>query len=168
MPYSEVADLLLGDITVGANLDPQKYVDEAALEIDSKLSQVYILPLEADDPDYPSIPQFTIDNLKKISNWLATGRILLAINATSGDDTENRYGLMLVRDAQAELDAYASGLSDLVGAKRAPARNVGGDTYKGPTLVNADAASAVDTFYAGVMQGVTTGDGRMPSWRPGV
>lgn len=169
MAYSTVDDLFLGDITLGANINPTKFVDEAALEIDSKIGQTYVLPLVADDDHgFDVVPQFTLDNLSKINNWLASGRLILAINATSGDDTLNGYGAMLVKDATAEIEAIKNGLQDLIGAKRAPLRSAAGDTYNGPTLVNADSVSAVDTFYAGVMGGATDGEGRMPQWRPNV
>lgn len=169
MPYSDVADLYIGDLTLGANTDPAKFIADAEREINAKLGMIYLLPLEPDTENgFQDIPEFTMENLEKLSNWLASGRLILTLNSTSGEDTLNAYGAMLVKDAQSELEAIHTGLQDLVGVKRAPARNAAGDSYNGPTLVNHDAASAVDTFYAGVMQGVRTGDGLMPGWKPGV
>lgn len=165
--FSTVDDLILGDLTVGTNVNLTKFVEDATNEIFSKIGHVYVLPLEpAEELGFDLVPEYTEALLKKLNNHLASGRLILALNATSGDDALNRYGEMLVRDALTELEQIRNGVVDLVGAARLPAANPGGDAFNGAAIINADSESAVDVFYSNVMGGGHQYDGSMRPWAP--
>ena len=44
--YSAVTDLLVGDITLGSTVNAEKYVQDAADEMDSKLGFIYETPID--------------------------------------------------------------------------------------------------------------------------
>jgi hypothetical protein len=153
--YSAEEDLLLGDLRVSEKIDKGKYVDDAAEEIDSKIGELYVLPLSAVAPATDLAPHSRI-LLKRINNQLATGRLILALHG--GDEHLHAYGLSLVNGALGELAMIANGVTSLVGA----ARVAGSGEGAGPSIVNQDAYSATAAFEAFVMGGVDT------IWRPGV
>jgi hypothetical protein len=83
--------------------------------------------------------------LKRINNFLATGRLLMAA-ASAGEDTNlHAYALKMVNDATAALEAIVSGDVLLEGATELnPSTDA---TAKGPRWSNPDTESAVDSFY---------------------
>lgn len=147
--YSTVDDLLLGDIPISSKVDKEKFVDAAAEEIDSRIGHIYALPLTG----LASHSQLL---LKRINNHLATGRLILAVDA-GGDDALHAYGLSLINGALGELAAIANGMIDLVGADRVP----GTAELTGPAIVNADAYSATEAFEQFAF------NGQLATWRPG-
>lgn len=149
-PYSTVDDLLLGDLRVSGRVDKNWYVAEAGEEIDSKIGQIYTLPLSDDLANHSRLL------LKRVNNQLATGRLIMAVDGGS-DDSLHAYGLDLVRSALAELESIASGLTLLSGTPR----HNGESGTPGPAVVNEDAYSAVAAFEQNVMAG------RAAVWQPG-
>ena len=142
--YCAVGDLLIGNIPTPVYVDKQKYVDDAADEIDSYLGARYVTPIVL-EPTLPAQRPSAL-MLKRINAHLASGRLILAA-AAGGEDTElHAYGASLVREALAGLMQLASGEIVITGAT--PAENLG-STDKGslPTVSNGDPYSQVDGFY---------------------
>jgi len=137
--YSLVADLLTGNIPTPAGLDPQKFVQDAADEIDSKIGFAYETPVNTN-----TAPRPVVLLLKRINNFLATGRLILAV-ATPGEDTTlNAYGKRLIDEATAALDSIVSG--DLI-LPDIPPLDPTSPPYAGPIIINKDPESNVEAFY---------------------
>lgn len=144
MPYCEVPDLLIGDITVSAALDPEKYVNDAADEIDSKIGFRYLTPV----PNTAPRPVLLL--LKRVNSHLASGRLILAATISAEMEELNAYGANLVADAELTLAAIASGEMKLPGTELAPEVVVVDPTnpLNGPVLIdNLDPVSQVESFY---------------------
>lgn len=155
MAYATVDDLLIGDLTLGSGARPDKYVDDAADEIDSVLGYRYVLPL---DPEV--IPSYAMLLLKRCANFLASGRLIMAL-AVGGEDTAmHAYGLSLVQEGQALLAGLAGAAIDIPGATPVDPVLVGRNM--GPSIVNQDASSGLDEFYAFV-----NGSSPVLTWTPG-
>lgn len=158
MAYCTVADLLIGDITTNAALDPVKYVADAADEIDSKIGFRYATPVPAEAPR----PVLLL--LKRLNAHLASGRLILAATISANQEELNAYGASLVNDAQLTLTAIANGEMALPGVQPSPDVTVldPDDPALLPMLIsNLDSVSQVEAFYAGV---TTPGiPGSMPS-----
>lgn len=142
--YCTVDDLLIGNIPTPAYVNKQKYVDDAADEIDSYLGARYVTPIVL-TPSLPAERPSAL-MLKRINAHLASGRLILA-TAAGGEDTElHAYGASLVREALAGLMQLAAGEPPLTGAL--PATNVGStDPGSLPLVSNGDPYSQVDGFY---------------------
>lgn len=144
MAYCEVKDLLIGDIPTGGGLDPVKYVNDAADEIDSKIGFVYVTPIT-------SIVRPVVLLLKRINAHLASGRMILAATISAEGDQLNAYGQSLVADSMLAIEAIASGEILLPGA------TINTDVIppidplapvSGPLLIsNLDTVSRVESFY---------------------
>lgn len=146
MPYSEVGDMLLGDIPKSSDADAQKYVNDAADEIDSKLGLRYQTPIVVDDSPAHRATELL---LKRINNWLASGRYIMAKSASSSMTDINTYGLQLIKDATMALDAIVSGDVTLPGVTFLNEDDLG---RSGPMISNLDAESNVESFYAWTQQ----------------
>lgn len=143
--YSEVEDLLLGELQKPDNEDCQKYVQDAADEIDSKLGFIYVTPVVVDPVTYRA----TYLLLKRINNWLASGRLVLANAASREEQYLNAYGKSLVVEASAALDALTAGTMPLPGATPIDSS---ASQATGPVINNLDSQSNVESFYAFVTQ----------------
>lgn len=150
MTYCEVTDLILtGDVNVPSYLDPQKFINDAADEIDSKIGFIYETPIVITGPS-TTTPRPVRLLLKRLNIFIASGRLLLSA-ATGGEESEvHQYGLYLLQEAYKTLDAIADGTLQLPDTPPAqdddptiPA-NV-------PLIANAESASMVDTFYDGLV-----------------
>ncbi len=115
MPYSVVADLLLDDLRLKPDFPKQKFVDQAAEEMDSKLGFRFALPLRLEGELVPSpttwlaLPPHQVLLLKTINNRLASGRLILSI-AVGGEQTSlHAYGYSLVQAALIDLMMVANG-----------------------------------------------------------
>lgn len=139
---------------ISDSLDRDKFVQDAADEIDSKLGFVYKLPLEP-----LPLPTHQGLLLKGINNKLASGRLILALDIASEDRALHAYGLRLVTEAQAELMLIANGgvVLTAVGINE----DIVEVESKVPTLTNYDSESGVDAFYEHTMRGNPW------YWRPG-
>lgn len=140
--YSEVKDLLLGEIAAPDNSMQQKYVQDASDEVDSKLGFIYVTPIVI-DPNGEFRASALL--LKRIANYLATGRLILANAASREEQFLNAYGADLVKQATVALDALVSGTMPLPGATL---NNPDDKGVSGPIINNLDAQSNVESFYA--------------------
>jgi len=144
MAYSETTDLLTGNVPTPAYLDPQRYVNDAADEIDSKIGFVYETPIDITDSSSNPVSRPVRLLLKRINNFLASGRLLLAVDAGAETDRVHSYGLYLIQEATASLDLIAQGKVDLDGAELLPADQA---SVTAPLLYNEDSESNVESFY---------------------
>jgi phage gp36-like protein len=142
MPYSEIGDLLLGDVPKSSDTEAQKYVNDAADEIDSKIGMRYQTPVSVDDS--PANRATTL-LLKRINNWLASGRYIVAKAASSELQEVHAYGLSLIKEATLALQAIQNGDITLSGATFL---NTDDEGRSGPMIYNQDAESNVESFYA--------------------
>lgn len=138
VPYASVEDLVLGNIPIPDSA--QRYVDQAAQEMDSIIGFKYETPVVVDNS--PEGRPVTL-LLKRINYTLASGRLLLALAAPAQDDQIQQYGKYLVDEALKALKMIVDGEILLPGAPE-----VGGGTLKstGPVAYFEDDASAVETF----------------------
>jgi hypothetical protein len=142
MAYSATTDLLTGDLPLPSYVSPQKFVDDAADEIDSKIGFLYTTPV---DLNATGIKDPVKKLIKRISNFLASGRLIMMLTQSQEDSRVHAYGYSLVADAQAALAQIASG--ELV--LELPPVEGGGTQVPAtaPLLYNQDAESAVEAFY---------------------
>jgi hypothetical protein len=144
MAYSTVDDLLLGKIPLPSYIDPQKVVDDAADEIDSKLGHLMETPfnVSASDPNALKRPARLL--LKRINTNLASGRLILAVASPEENRNLHAYGWNLVQEATAALEAIGCGEYTLEGS--VPIAPV--DTSATiPMIANVDPESHVEAFY---------------------
>lgn len=139
--YSLVGDMLLGDIP--SPRDADKWVQDAADEIDTKLGFRYVTPIVVDET--VAANRITTLLLKRINNHLASGRLVCAKAASGSQQEVHQYGMSLIREALLALDALASGEMTLPGATFLAADDVG---QSGPIINNLDAESNVESFYS--------------------
>lgn len=147
--YSTVGDLLLGDLPVPTYMDQQKYVNDAANEIDSVIGFLYVTPVDMTDPGPVSRPARLL--MTRLNTHLSSGRLLMAI-ATASEDTQlNAYGRYLVDMVGTTLQEIVDGKIQLPGA----AQNDNGDdtpNFSGPVIANIDQVSIVESFYQQLAQ----------------
>lgn len=143
MSYCVIGDLLTGSIPTPAYLTPQKYVDDAADEMDSYLGIKYTTPVSLNINIPEQRPGYLM--LKRINAHLATGRLILAVAAGGEDKNLNAYGASLVESAINALTELTEGQYVLVGASPLPGATVGNSNA--PLLFNIDKTSAVEDFY---------------------
>lgn len=144
MAYSEITDLLTGNVPTPAYLSPQKYVDDAADEIDSKIGFVYETPIDVTDSSSNPVSRPVRLLLKRINNFLASGRLLLAVDAGAETDRVHAYGLYLVKEAEESLCAISDGKVNLEGAELLPTDQA---RVTAPLIQNVDSESNVEAFY---------------------
>lgn len=142
MTYSEVTDLLTGDIPLPVYLDVNKVLADAADEIDSHLGFIYVTPVDMTDNGPTVRPARLL--LKRISVHLSSGRIIMAADAGGQNMQLQAYGRYLIGEAQAALAAIENGTIDLEGAIRLPSAAT---DPTGPLIHNVDAESNVEAFY---------------------
>lgn len=143
--YSLVTDMLNGNIPFPASLNKQKFVDDAADEIDSVIGTKYVTPINMNDLGPVSRPSRLL--LKRISVWLSTGRSILAV-AGGGEDVQlHAYGLKLVNDATLALQAIGNGEVLLDGATTiTDPDNASAGLRRAPVIANVDPVSNVEAF----------------------
>jgi phage gp36-like protein len=153
--YSTVDDLLLGDMPVAVGFSKQKFVNDAADELDSVVGRRYKTPLNvADDSPLPRHARLFV---KRIANHIASGRLILALAAGGEDQALHAYGWSLVKGALDALEQIACGDYEIPGAEPLPGTSEEAKNA-GPTVKNVDATSGVEAFY---------GDPRGQSYPPG-
>lgn len=140
MAYCETADLLLGNV-VSKPADQDRFVNDAADEIDSRIGFMYATPIVVGE----SAEQRPVKMLlKKINSWLASGRLIMALDAGGEDDQIHQYGLYLVSEAQKVLESITSGEIVLPGVDPASPDSTG--IVTGPQYTTGDDASLVESF----------------------
>lgn len=146
MAYCEVSDLLIGDIPTSVSLDPQKYVNDAADEIDSKIGFIYKTPIDITGAS--AAPRPVVLLLKRLNSHLASGRLIMAATILIEDKQLNAYGKNLVADAELSLTAIATRQFLLPGVD--PPTGItapSGVPATAPLLANVDKESSVEAFY---------------------
>jgi hypothetical protein len=151
--YAETEDLLTGNIPTPGYLDPAKFVDDAADEIDSVIGFVYETPIDVSDASPVVRPARLL--IKRINVFLATGRLLMAAASASEDSNLHAYALKMVNDGLGALEAIRSGEIFLEGATLLNPPTEG--QARGPKWFNPDSESAVDAFYETLQPKTRTG-----------
>lgn len=151
MAYCTTKQLLVGNIPLPRLVDPNSYVNDASDEIDSMIGFRYITPVVpyAEANPQPAVPYVlarpVLLLLKRINVWLATGRMILAIDSAGEDTQLHAYGLKLVSDAMTTLVDIRDGKINLDGTPEIIPDTP--DNHRGPAIFNGDVSSAVDDFY---------------------
>lgn len=139
--YCEVIDLLIGDISTSVLLNPQKYVEDASDEIDSKIGFLYTIPISVNDPT----PRPVVLLLKRICSHLASGRLIMAATLSVEGKELHAYGESLVKGAQQAIESIITGHIVLTGVT---SNILGPGTYaKLGIISNSDAESMVEAYY---------------------
>lgn len=145
--YCEVTDLLVGDMPLNATM-ANGFIQAAQDEIDSSLGMTYTLPLDLAAAD-PTVELY----LKRTCALLASGRLILAQATAAEDEGVHAYGMYLLSEGKQLVAAVASGDMELMGVtKRAEYASEG----NGPSIIQEDTYSPVDTFYAFASRGETS------------
>jgi hypothetical protein len=150
VPYCATTDLLTGDVPLSSrpNLDPVKFVADAADEIDSKIGFRYHTPIDTGDG---SLPRPVSLLLKRLNAHLASGRLIMASTINSQGTETHAYGVYLVREASRTINMIAEGELLLEGVELAS-----GVSVNNPAKVlisNLDAVSQVEAFYGAAASG---------------
>ena len=141
--YCTTEDLQLGSVPVPSNGDAEKYIALAADEIDSVIGMRYAVPVEVDQSSAVQRPVGLL--LKKINAWLASGRLVMAADASGADDQIQQYGKYLVEEALIPLRQIADGTIVLPGIDLVdPEAN----KNTGPVASFADESSLVEAHAA--------------------
>lgn len=143
--YSGVVDLLLGDMPVALAVNKQKYVDDAADEIDSIIGARYTTPIDVSDTS--DVPRYARLFLKRAANHLATGRLILALAAGGEDQALHAYGYSLVQNALVALQQIAQGEYNLPGAMTTGGTEAAPVRVTAPTIAQEDSTSGVAALY---------------------
>lgn len=144
MAYCSTSDLLTGNIPTPTSLSPQKFVDDAADEIDSIIGTVYETPVDISSPS-TTVTRPARLALKRINVHLATGRLLLAADASGEQQKLHEYAIYLVTTALTALQAIADGTYLLTGAIPVGGEEEINSTV--PLINNLDEVSNVEAFY---------------------
>lgn len=141
--YSSKDDLLLGSIPISSELNPDKIVQDASDEIDSKLGHIFDTPFDLNEAttDLERPARLLI---KRINNFLATGRLILAVASPEENQNLHAYGWQLIQEANAAIAAIISGDITLEGVTLLEKENAQVST---PLINNLDAESNVEAFY---------------------
>lgn len=146
--YSSTEDLLKGDLPLpGRHGDGSQAIKNAAEDIDIQLGHKYVTPIVI-----PDEPKFRTSRLllKKINNYIASGRLLLDMTALGEDAELHAYGKSLLDEGKALLAQLASGAALLPGAP------LNEDQDASPTkamIDTPDSYSLVEAFTRTTMRG---------------
>lgn len=144
--YSEVSDMLVGDMPLPKGIRPQQYVDDATDEIDSHIGFIYVTPVDIWSDDTPVVRPARL-LLKRIANQLASGRLIMAMSTGTQRTELHAYGSDLVRQALTALQQLAAGDVVLPGAPTVEDPDNPDTNFTGPQIANVDAESNVEAFY---------------------
>lgn len=145
MPYCEVEDLLVGATALPKGMDPQKYVDDAANEIDSTIGFIYVTPVDVSETSSVKRPVRLL--LKRLNVHLATGRLITAMSSNNQRTDLHPYGASLIKEVVAVLQQIATGDITLAGAALVTPDGSTVPAASGPLIANLDAESNVESFY---------------------
>lgn len=144
MAYSAVSDLLTGDLQLPTYVDPQRFVNDAGDEIDSQIGFIYATPVNVNALlGVPTLRPIAL-LFKRINNFLASGRLLLATDVSGEGGRTHAYGMELIKEANLALAAIVTGKLQLQIPPADPNDVV---VPSGPLQYNKDAESNVDAFY---------------------
>jgi phage gp36-like protein len=139
MAYCGTEDLLLGNVPLPGTA--MKYVTDAADEIDSNLGAMYVTPIVLDENVPAQRSGFLL--LKRINAWLASGRLLMALDAAGEDDQVHQYAKYLVDGAMLALQKITDGSITIPGAEPV---NPDVPRVTGPMASWGDDTSPVEAF----------------------
>jgi hypothetical protein len=140
--YSSAEDLLL-TVALPAGFDKTKYVADAANEIDSTIGFTYQVPIDISDTSKVVKPAILL--LQRINNFIATGRILMAVTSAEENAQVHAYARRLLDEAQAALVMIRDGQLVIEGAVLVNDGETSHNT--GPRQFNQDKYSRVDGAY---------------------
>lgn len=141
--YCSQDDISLGNIPLPSYIDPALVVADAADEIDSQIGFLYETPINVTLSG--TVPKPVKLLLKRINISLATGRLILTLDATGENKNLNAYGQSLITQALEALASIAKGDPILPGV---PSANPDDEvTSNLPQLANKDNESYVEAFY---------------------
>lgn len=138
--YAQISDLMLGNVPMPGYVDAAAMIQGAADEIDAVIGLTYVTPVSITDTPATRASRLM---LKKANAMLASGRIIMAVDAGGQDTDLHKYGRYLIGEAEKIVAAIASGQITLQGATPLSA-SPGGTA---PVIVNLDAESSVESFY---------------------
>lgn len=141
--YSTKDDLLLGQIPLPSYLDGDKFCQDASDEIDSKLGHLYVTPFDLSDTSALVRPARLL--IKRINNFLASGRLILAVATPEENKNLHAYGYSLIKEATDALYSLCEAEIPLEGA--VPNPNAADHTTSGPLISNLDSESQVEAYY---------------------
>lgn len=137
--YCTAADLLLGNIPTPSDADT--YVQDAADEIDSLLGMRYESPIVLSEDDPVQRPGALL--LKRINVWLASGRLIMALDGAGEDDQVHQYAKYLMTEAKSALQNLSDGSIILPGGVPI---NPDSPVSTGPQASWGDDASPVEQY----------------------
>lgn len=142
MAYSEVGALLLGNIPLPAGDIGKRAVERAADEMDSLLGQKYVVPIQPTGPYQRQVKTL----LLTINNWLASGRLIEELTASSQGVEIHAYANNLINQALSTLMQIVSGQINLPGVPTVGEED-GVTTQTGPFIINVDDSSPTQYHY---------------------
>lgn len=159
-PYAAEEDLLLGDLPLSSAISVEKFIEDAADEIDVRIGHIYTVPIDVTGVGDAALPEMTITILRLANSRLTSGRLLMAQAQAAQDKALHAYAQYLIGEADTLIGNIANGMVELEGVEPQP---IEGQTT-GPTIANVDSHSAVEAFYQTFMD---PGLGASPVWAPG-
>lgn len=142
MAYSKEEDLLLGNVPLPVGDKATRAVERAGDEMDGILGARYRVPINPTGPQQRQVRSL----LLTINNWLASGRLIEELTASSQTVELHAYAAKLIAEAQSALFQIVSGAIALPGCEL-----VGSDSTlpveNGPIIVNADDSSPTAYHY---------------------
>ena len=146
-PYSEVSDMLIGNLPLPSYIDRDKILVAARNEIDVAIGFLYKTPVNVEEsPDNPLTRPARL-LLKQISIYLSSGRTIMAAATGSEDTRTHAYGRYLINQGLELLKGIANGSILLEGAEKVETSA----EPTGPMIANVDPESLVEQFYNNAM-----------------
>lgn len=146
--YCTDNDLLISsNLPIPSGMSKVKYVQDAADEINLRLAQRYSVPVVFGTVEEQAKYAATSLLLKQLNTHLATGRLVMAMDARGENESLHAYGASLVAGALELIKQILAGEINLEGAKPVngdAATDVGTSR---PMISNLDPFSQVEAFY---------------------
>jgi hypothetical protein len=145
--YCTDADLLISsNLPMPTGMHKSKYVQDAADEINLRLANRYRVPVVF-TAEQQQLYAATLLFLKQLNVHIATGRLIMALDARGENDTLHAYGASLVSGALELIQDILKGDISLEGAVSLnDLENVDHGSTR-PALANLDPFSQVEAFY---------------------
>jgi hypothetical protein len=147
--YCTETDLLIsGNLPVPTGFNKVKYVQDAADEINMRLGQRYTTPIVFATVEQQEAYGATLLLLKQLNVHLATGRLIMALDARGENEALHAYGAELVRGALELIREILDGKITLEGVRPANGSEPADNGSARPVLLNLDPVSQVESFYS--------------------
>ena len=163
MSYIVADDLLTGDMLITGKVPVDSYIQQGFDAMCVALAECFAMPLP--DPGDESLDEKTLDRLKQIQIHYSTAYLFRGQSATTGDEHATEWAEWLIHQAKMFVAGACStnpGLRlKLPPAQPSPTADPDSQipaNAASPSVLNADASSAVDAFYS------TMRDGRFRDW----